>query len=132
VVLEHRIDGDPRNVVHINTHLVEAASPDEAYEKALALGRGAEREYENTDGRLIRVVFRGLRELNVIHEPLEDGAELMYSEEVGVQEERLREWARPRERLGCSHRSRTGSTPRTTCPECSRRSPRGQGAVRMT
>jgi hypothetical protein len=99
VVLEHRIDDEPRNVVHVNTHLVEAGSPEEAYEKALRLGRDSEHEYENTDGRLVRVVFRGLRELNVIHEDLEDGAELMYSEHVGVPEERLREWNRPREKL---------------------------------
>lgn len=100
VVLEHRIDGDAENVVHINTHLVEAGSPDEAYEKALALGRGGEHEYENTDGHRIRVLFRGLRGLNVIHEPLEDGAELMYKEDVGVPEEQLRGWITPREQLG--------------------------------
>ena len=52
----------------------------------------------NTDGRRVRVLFRGLRELNVIHEPLEDGSELMYGGR-GVPEERLREWGRPRERL---------------------------------
>lgn len=73
VVMEHRIEGDAQNVVHVNTHLVEAGSPDEAYVKALALGRGGEHDYENTDGRQVRVLFRGLRELNVIHEPLEDG-----------------------------------------------------------
>jgi hypothetical protein len=28
IVLEHIIAGDPRNVVHINTHLVEAGSPE--------------------------------------------------------------------------------------------------------
>jgi hypothetical protein len=99
VVLEHRIDGDAQNVVHVNTHLVEAGSPDEAHEKAMALGRAGEREYENTDGCRVCVVFRGLRELNVVHEPLEDGAELMYTEDVGVPEERLREWIRPREQL---------------------------------
>ena len=100
IVLEHRIDGDSQNVVHVNTHLVEAGSPDEAYEKATALGRAGEHEYENTDGHCVRVVFRGLRELNVIHEPLEDGAELMYTEDIGVPEERLREWVRPRDQLG--------------------------------
>lgn len=99
VVLEHRIDAEAQNLVHVNTHLVEAGSPDEAYDKAVALGRGAEHAYENTDGRRVRVLFRGLRELNVIHEPLEDGAELMYTEDAGVPEERLREWGRPRERL---------------------------------
>lgn len=125
VVLEHRIDGDPENVVHVNTHLVEAGSPHEAYEKALALGRAGEREYENTDGRVVRVVFRGLRELNVIHEPLEDGAEIMYAEEVGVPEERLREWVRPRERLGVFARSGTSPRGRITSRARSSRSRRG-------
>ena len=100
VVLEHRIDGSAQNVVHVNTHLVEAGSPDEAYEKALALGRRAERDYHNTDGRQVRVVFHGLRELNVIHERLEDGAELMFTEDVGVPEHQWREWITPKEQLG--------------------------------
>ncbi|QDU96246.1 DUF4288 domain-containing protein [Lignipirellula cremea] len=99
VVLEHRIDGDLQNVVHVNTHLVEAGSPDEAYSKALALGHSGENEYENTDGQHVRTLFRGLRELSVIHEPLGDGAELMYTEQVGIPEERLRSWGRPRESL---------------------------------
>lgn len=99
VILEHQIDGDTQNVVYVNTHLVEAGSPEEAYEKALALGRGVEREYKNSEGARIRVVFRGLRELNVIHEPLEDGAELMYTVDTGVAEERLRGWIARKEQL---------------------------------
>ncbi len=100
VVLERRIGGDAQNVVHVNTHLVEAGSPHEAYQKANALGRAGEHEYENTDGCLVCVLFRGLRELNIIHEPLEDGAELMFSENVGVPEEQLRGWITPLEQLG--------------------------------
>jgi hypothetical protein len=99
VVLEHRVEGDPRNVVHVNTHLVEAGSPEHAYEKAMALGRSAEHAYENTDGRPVLVIFRGLRELGAVHEPLEDGAELMFTEDVGVPEERLLAWAKPKEGL---------------------------------
>jgi hypothetical protein len=100
IVLEHHIEGDPRNVVHVNTHLVEAQSPEHAYEKALALGQGSEQQYANTEGKQVRVMFRGLRELNVIHDPLEDGAEVAYSESVGVPEEQVRGWVTPRERLG--------------------------------
>ena len=37
-----RGSGDPRNIVHVNMHLIEAGSPEQAYEKALALGRGSE------------------------------------------------------------------------------------------
>jgi len=100
IVLEHSVEGDPRNVVHINTHLVEAESADEAYEKSFDLGRASELEYANTEGRLVRVMFRGLRELDVIHDSLEDGAELSYRESVGVPEERLRDWVISRQQLG--------------------------------
>ena len=82
VILEIVVEGDPRNVVHVNMHLVEADSPDQAYEKALTLGRGSEQEYDNSDGKKVRTVFRGLRELDVIHGDLKDGAELAYSETV--------------------------------------------------
>ncbi|MFO0959661.1 MAG: DUF4288 domain-containing protein [Isosphaeraceae bacterium] len=100
ILLEHTVENDPRNVVHTNTHLIEAESPDQAYEKAVALGRAGEMEYANTDGKQVRTVFRGLRSLSVIHEPLEDGAELAYYESVGVSEDELRRWALPREELG--------------------------------
>ena len=99
VILEHRIEDDPRNVVHVNIHLIEAASPDEAYEKALALGRADEMVYENSDGAMVRVAFRGLRDLNVIHEALEDGAEILYEKQIDVPEVRLRTMARERPEL---------------------------------
>jgi hypothetical protein len=99
IILEHIIEGDPRNLIHINMHLIEAESPEQAHEKALALGQDSEDEYTNTDGRGVRVVFRGLRGLDVIHDALEDGAELAYSEMVGVPEEQLCEWITPKEQL---------------------------------
>ena len=99
VVLEHTIEGDTRNVVHVNVHLIEAESPERAYEKAIALGREAEYVYDNTDGHEVRVTFRGLRELNVIQDVLEDGAELMYEESVEVAEADLLRWLCPKEKL---------------------------------
>ncbi|HTU21548.1 MAG TPA: DUF4288 domain-containing protein [Gemmataceae bacterium] len=100
IVLEHRIEGDSRNVVHVNTHLIDAASPELAYEKALALGHAAELEYLNTEGKQVHIIFRCLRQLNIIPEELEDGAELMYEEMVGIPEEELQQWVRPKETLG--------------------------------
>ena len=32
VVLEHRLDGEAENLVYVNTHLIEAGSPDEAFD----------------------------------------------------------------------------------------------------
>jgi hypothetical protein len=100
LVLEHTVEGDPRNVVHVNTHLIEADSPEQAYEKAVALGHAGEMEYANTDAKQVRVVFRGLRDLNVIHDALEDGAELIYSESIAVPEEKLCGWITLKEQLG--------------------------------
>lgn len=99
LVLEHTIEGVPRNVIHVNTHLIEADSPEEAYRKANALGRRGQMEYANTDGKTVRVAFRGLRDLDVIHDDLEDGAELFYEERVGVPEDALAGWVKPKEEL---------------------------------
>jgi hypothetical protein len=100
VVLEHTVEGDPRNAVHVNMHLVRADSPEQAYAKALALGAASEQVYSNTAGREVRVAFRGLKSLDVIHEALEDGAELAYSERVAVPEGELRAWLPPKGALG--------------------------------
>ena len=48
IVLEHSIEDDPRNVVHVNMHLIEAESPEQAFRKANELGRAGEQEYANT------------------------------------------------------------------------------------
>jgi hypothetical protein len=99
IVLEFVIEDDPRNVVHINTLLIEANSPDDAYKKALELGKSQEMEYLNTDGKVVKVKFRGLRELNVIHDELEHGAELFYHQEVEVPEKAIRERIRKKREL---------------------------------
>lgn len=100
VILEHRIEDDTRNVVHINTVLVEAASPEDAYAKARQLGKAGELEFRNTDGKWVRIRFRGLRQLNVIHDELEHGAELMYDEFVSVSEKTIKKWITPKKDLG--------------------------------
>jgi Domain of unknown function (DUF4288) len=99
VILEHRVEDDPRNVVHVNLNLIEAASPDEAYDKAIALGRDGESVYENAAGGMVRVVFRGLRDLFVIYEDLEDGAEILYEKKVCVLEDQLRTMVKERDAL---------------------------------
>jgi hypothetical protein len=43
--------------------------------------------------------FRGLRELNVIHDALEDGAELAYEESVGIPAAQLASWLHRKEEL---------------------------------
>jgi catechol 2,3-dioxygenase-like lactoylglutathione lyase family enzyme len=73
--------------VHVNTHLVRADSPGEAYAKAVELG-------EDSDGE-----FLGLAGLNVIHEPLDDGAEIAFTERRGLSDRQVLALVVPREQL---------------------------------
>lgn len=89
LICEIRVEGEPGNVVHRNFILVNAASPDDAYQKAMVLGSSSEISYNNPEKKQVSIRFRGLGDLNVIHDKLEHGAELMYSEEMDVSEEDL-------------------------------------------
>jgi hypothetical protein len=100
LVLEIIVEDDPRNIVHINLMLIRADSPGEAYEKAIELGKESEISYENPDGKSVVHVFRGIRDLNVIHDELEHGAELNYEENVGVSNEKIERMLRPRSEHG--------------------------------
>lgn len=100
IVLEITVAGDPRNVLHRNLVLVRADSPEEAYAKALALGRDSEASDVNPEGFEVQFRFRGLAALNVIHDELEHGAELLYEESVGVKNEEVEKWIPPKEQLG--------------------------------
>lgn len=91
IIMECQVKGNPRNVVHINIVLVRADSPGEAFEKAEELGRDGEDSYLNTNDQEVTFRYRGLRELCEIYDELEHGAELMYEEKVGVQEDKLQD-----------------------------------------
>jgi hypothetical protein len=99
VVVEHIVGGDSRNVVHTNLMLIRAHSPDEAYVKAIELGKASDMTYENPQGESVVSVFRGLRELCVIYDKLEDGGELTYDEKFGVPNEEIERGIKPKERL---------------------------------
>lgn len=74
------VAGDLRLVVHRNMRLIRADSPEVAYTKALALGREDETAYLNPAGQQVSIEFLGLADLSVIYDPLEDGAELAYTQ----------------------------------------------------
>jgi hypothetical protein len=93
------VEGDPRSVVHKNLILIRADSPEQAYEKAVALGHEAEDSYENPAGKKVRTVFRGLGELNVIHDDLDHGTELLYEEHIGVTNEEIEKWVQAKNEL---------------------------------
>jgi Domain of unknown function (DUF4288) len=100
IVEELRIESEPENIVHTNLVLVRADSPEEAYQLALDLGREAEMTYTNPYGKSVRVYFRGLRDLNVIHGELEHGTELIYDRQTGMSETDLANWVSAKENLG--------------------------------
>ena len=100
IVEEFTFEGESENAVHTNLVLVRADSPDEAYEKAIDLGKENECSYQNPEGVAVRVRFRGLRDLNVIHGDLAHGTELIYGEQKGMSERDLAKWVTPKEQLG--------------------------------
>jgi hypothetical protein len=99
IVEEFRIESEPENIVHTNTILVRADSPEEAYQSALALGKEGEITYTNPEGKTVQVYFRGLRALNVIHGELEHGAELIYDKRTGMSESDLARWVSAKDDL---------------------------------
>ncbi len=100
IVEENQVEGEQDNVVYVNFILVHAQSPEDAYEKAIELGHEAEMSYENMDGKQVTVTFRGLRDLNVIHDKLEHGAELIYERKAGLTQQALESLVVSKDQLG--------------------------------
>jgi hypothetical protein len=98
LIIEFTFEGEAGNIVHCNLTLVRADSAEDAYSKSLRLGAENESTYANSDGKLVTVRFRGLRDLYVISDELDDGAELLYEEQTDVAEEQLLQ----RSKQGCS------------------------------
>ena len=99
IVMEFKVGNDTGNTVHRNLTLVRADSPEEAYEKALLLGKDQEIIYDNTDGEQVTVSFRGLHDLNVIYDEFEHGAEILYTEYEDISSETLTKMITSKEQL---------------------------------
>jgi catechol 2,3-dioxygenase-like lactoylglutathione lyase family enzyme len=100
LVVRFDVQDDPRGVVHINRCLVEARDAEEAYVKAMALGREYDQQYPNPAGKEVRGRFLGLFDLLEIYEPLEDGSEIAYEERIGVSDIEARRMISTRDQLG--------------------------------
>jgi hypothetical protein len=99
LVMEITVQGADRNVVHRNLILVHADEPESAYAHALEFGQKAEASYKNPSDHLVQIRFRGISRLDVIVDPLGDGAELLFSESVGVAQDQIERWIPPKEQL---------------------------------
>jgi Domain of unknown function (DUF4288) len=117
LVEEITIEGDMRNVVHKNLVLIRADSPDEAYDKAIELGKQSELSYENPAGRLVKTRFWGLGELTAIQDDLADGAELLYEEKVGVPRDQIEKEMPAKEELAVFRPFGLSEKPDYTCKD---------------
>ncbi|MDY6900023.1 MAG: DUF4288 domain-containing protein [Cyanobacteriota bacterium] len=99
IVMECKIEGEPRNVVHVNIILVRADSPQEAFEKAEQLGKEDKNSYLNSKNQQATWFYRGLRNLYVIHDDLEHGAELIFEEEIGIPEDKIQDMLKDKSEL---------------------------------
>jgi hypothetical protein len=91
LVVEVRVEGYKRSVVQLNTVLVKANSPEDAYEKAKQVGRRYNHAHENPAGRRVTFRFRGIHYLaEIVDGVLEHGAELMWRELQRVTEPGIR------------------------------------------
>jgi hypothetical protein len=88
---------DDELTVWENLILLRAENPDEAYRKAVELGRAHE-EPVRVDDNPGYCKFLGLADLVLIYDKLEDGAELEWHERTSRASE-LRQLARAKERL---------------------------------
>jgi len=78
IVQEIRVSTRKRQSVWINTVLIRADSPEEAYKKAHEIGRAGDLSYLNVYKEKVQLRFRGLKELSVIDEELAHGSELFF------------------------------------------------------
>lgn len=99
LVQEIKVEGE-LNIVDINIVLVEANSPEEAYERAIELGQRGETVYQNTEGKLVTLIFRGLRDLNAIVGGLTHGAELALEKKIGLTRVQIERMILSKEGLG--------------------------------
>jgi hypothetical protein len=86
-------------LVWVNQVLIRADSLELAYTKALAHGELYNETFTNSDGELVTVRFRGLEDLYLIYDKLEDGAELLYTEYDDLTEEDIEKMITPKEKL---------------------------------
>jgi hypothetical protein len=80
---EVTLEGDPQNFVHKKTRVIFADSPQDAYDKALAMITEHEVGYINEHHKAIRTRFWGLRELSLSNEDM-DRAGMLPDGRMGV------------------------------------------------
>ena len=86
-------------MVHFDLHLVRAWNAVEAYDKALRIGGGKAKQYLGEDGGLVSFIFRGLNDLVMVEEGLEDGSRILFRTQPEMVEQEIQHVVTPREYL---------------------------------
>jgi hypothetical protein len=99
LLMEIRVHGARCNILHRNLILINAHSPEEAYAKAIRNGQNGETDYKNLKDQSVEIRFKGISKLDVIYDPLVDGAELYFEEQLDVPESEILLMIPPKEKL---------------------------------
>jgi hypothetical protein len=99
LVMEISVCGGRCNVIHRNLTLITAHSPEEAYSKAIRMGKEGETQYMNPKDQRVDIRFRGISTLDVVYDPFVDGAEISFVEELAVPETRIQSMLPPKGKL---------------------------------
>ncbi len=99
IVEEFQVQDEETSLVNIILTLIRADSPEEAYQRSLEIGKQSEMSYQNTVGKTVTVIFRGLRNLHVIYEELEHGSEILYELKEDITEGQIASLLRPKAEL---------------------------------
>jgi hypothetical protein len=105
ILIKIVVEGDPRNVMHANTVLVEARDAEEAYARALELGEEENRDDVNPLGKRVTFTFVGLSELDEIGPVLDHGTEIFFTEKVGLSDDEIAKRVCSKEEL-CSFKAK--------------------------
>lgn len=82
LIEEIAVEDDPLKVIHRTVTVIYANSEQEAYERAILLGKEREIIYRNPGDKLVRTIFWGLGELNVVSESPDHGFDFFDEERV--------------------------------------------------
>ena len=86
--------------LEVSFTLIYAAGPEEAYNAAMKIGHEREVSFTNTDDQVVDVKYHGLKDLNVILDPLENGAEIAFEVIPDIESDEIAKQVSRKEDLG--------------------------------
>src|SRR4051794_19888279 len=89
LVFKYRVEGQLEDLAEISTCVIEAATSNEAHDKAFEIGREREVDFEDYRGRMVTIVFVGIRHLHCVAEGFRHGAVLRYIDDVLLSDDEL-------------------------------------------